>query len=576
MTNLHRHAPLRVALVGLGTVGGGVIRLLQTNADLIARRAGCPIQIVAISARDRNKDRGVDLSPYEWVDDMTTLATRDDIDVVVELIGGADGPALTLARQCLSVGKPFVTANKAMLAHHGLDLAGLAEKAGVALKYEAAVAGGIPVIKGMREGAAANEISRVYGILNGTCNYILTTMEKEGRGFDEVLKEAQELGYAEADPSFDIDGVDAAHKLTILASLAFGTELDFDAVATTGIRHVIAADIAEAAALGYRIRLVGMAENGPDGLFQRVHPMLVPLDHPLAHVDGSLNAVVAEGNFVGRLFFQGRGAGDGPTASAVVADLIDVARDEYGDALAMPIAALAQQPPADAGKRVGRTYLRFKVQDRPGVLAEIAAATRDAGVSIESMIQRGASQTDGVLVAIVTHAGEERCVRETLDRLAGSDSLLQTPMVMHIQSETVRQRLTNGLAQLEYPTARALGAIHIAYDPAWPRIEAVGGHLAIAGDDGPAPKALIRRNGLRQAKGGDGLARRGPDPGNPGRRAVRLNGKAGGNQQKDHRGGPWSCPAANATDALPLHPPCEKRTLDNVRTTSYRALQNSG
>jgi len=437
MTNLHRHAPLRVALVGLGTVGGGVIRLLQTNADLIARRAGCPIQIVAISARDRNKDRGVDLSPYEWVDDMTTLAVRDDIDVVVELIGGADGPALTLARQCLTVGKPFVTANKAMLAHHGLDLAGLAEKAGVALKYEAAVAGGIPVIKGMREGAAANEISRVYGILNGTCNYILTTMEKaqesgNPRGFDEVLKEAQELGYAEADPSFDIDGVDAAHKLTILASLAFGTELDFDAVATTGIRHVIAADIAEAAALGYRIRLVGMAENGPEGLFQRVHPMLVPLDHPLAHVDGSLNAVVAEGNFVGRLFFQGRGAGDGPTASAVVADLIDVARDEYGDALAMPVAALAQQKPADAGKRVGRAYLRFKVQDRPGVLAEIAAATRDAGVSIESMIQRGANQADGVLVAIVTHAGEERCVLDTLERLAGSDSLLQTPMVMHI------------------------------------------------------------------------------------------------------------------------------------------------
>ncbi|AMK24526.1 homoserine dehydrogenase [Sphingobium sp. SJ10-10] len=437
MTNLHRHAPLRVALVGLGTVGGGVIRLLQTNADLIARRAGCPIQIVAISARDRNKDRGVDLSPYEWVDDMTTLATRDDIDVVVELIGGADGPALTLARQCLTVGKPFVTANKAMLAHHGLDLAGLAEKAGVALKYEAAVAGGIPVIKGMREGAAANEISRVYGILNGTCNYILTTMEKakesgNPRGFDEVLKEAQELGYAEADPSFDIDGVDAAHKLTILASLAFGTELDFDAVATTGIRHVIAADIAEAAALGYRIRLVGMAENGPEGLFQRVHPMLVPLDHPLAHVDGSLNAVVAEGNFVGRLFFQGRGAGDGPTASAVVADLIDVARDEYGDALAMPVAALAQQKPADAGKRVGRAYLRFKVQDRPGVLAEIAAATRDAGVSIESMIQRGANQADGVLVAIVTHAGEERCVLDTLNRLAGSESLLQTPMVMHI------------------------------------------------------------------------------------------------------------------------------------------------
>lgn len=432
MTNLHRHAPLRVALVGLGTVGGGVIRVLDANADLIARRAGCPIQVTTISARDRTKDRGVDLSRFEWVDDMTTLAGREDIDVVVELIGGADGPALTLARQCLAAGKPFVTANKAMLAHHGLDLARLAEKAGIALKYEAAVAGGIPVIKGLREGAAANEIARVYGILNGTCNYILTTMEKAGRGFDEVLREAQDLGYAEADPGFDIDGVDAAHKLSILASLAFGTELDFSGVAITGIRHVLAADIAQAAALGYRIRLVGMAENGQEGLFQRVHPMLVPLSHPLAHVDGSLNAVVAEGNFVGRLFFQGRGAGDGPTASAVVADLIDVARDEYGDAFAMPVAALSPQPAADAGARVGRAYLRFQVQDRPGVLAEIAAAMRDAGVSIESMMQQGTAQADGVLIAIVTHAGEERCIIDTLERLQGSDSLLQPPMVMHI------------------------------------------------------------------------------------------------------------------------------------------------
>ena len=429
--------PLRVAIIGLGTVGGGVIRLLQTNGALIARRAGTPIEVAAISARDRTKDRGVDLSPYEWVDDMTTLATRDDIDAVVELIGGADGPALTLARQCLAAGKPFVTANKAMLAHHGLDLAQIAEKAGVALKYEAAVAGGIPVIKGLREGAAANEIGRVYGILNGTCNYILTTMEKAQeakapRSFADVLKEAQELGYAEADPSFDIDGVDAAHKLSILASLAFGTRISFADVDVTGIRHVSAADIAEAAALGYRIRLVGMAESNEHGLFQRVHPVLVPMTHPLAHVDGSLNAVVAEGNFVGRLFFQGRGAGDGPTASAVVADLIDVARDEYGDPFAMPVAQLADQPKADAGRRSGRAYLRFIVQDRPGVLAEIAAATRDAGVSIESMIQRGTSQDGSVLVAIVTHKGEERCVADTLARLRGSESLAGEPMVMHI------------------------------------------------------------------------------------------------------------------------------------------------
>lgn len=423
---------LRIAIVGLGTVGGGVVRLLETNRELIARRAGRPIDIKLISARDKTKDRGVDLSPYEWVDDMTVIPARDDIDAVVELIGGADGPALTLARQCLAAGKPFVTANKAMIAHHGLDLARSAEETRVALKFEAAVAGGIPVIKGLREGAAANEISRVYGILNGTCNYILTSMEKEGHPFADVLKDAQELGYAEADPTFDIDGIDAAHKLSILASLAFGTALDFDTVNVTGIRHVIAADIAEAAALGFRIRLVGMAETGPDGLFQQVHPMLVPANHPLSHVEGSLNAVVAEGNFVGRLFFQGAGAGDGPTASAVVADLIDIARGEYGPAFAMPVGSLERLPKANAGKRTGRVYLRFNVKDEPGVLAEIAAATRDAGVSIESMIQRGESSNGGVMVAIVTHAGALSCVTDTLRHLSGSDSLLDAPMVMHI------------------------------------------------------------------------------------------------------------------------------------------------
>ncbi|MEO8723727.1 MAG: homoserine dehydrogenase [Sphingobium sp.] len=424
--------PLRLGIVGLGTVGGGVIRLLNTNRALITRRAGRPIEVVAISARDRNKDRGVDLSPYVWVDDMMELAARSDVDVVVELVGGSDGPALTLARASLAAGKPFITANKAMIAHHGLALAELAEKAGIALKYEAAVAGGIPVIKGLREGAAANEISRVYGILNGTCNYILTAMEHEGRDFTDVLKDAQDLGYAEVDPSFDIDGVDTAHKLSILASLAFGTELNFDGVDITGIRNIIAADIAEGAALGYRIRLIGIAENGPAGLFQRVHPMLVPVDHSLAHVNGSLNAVVADGNFVGSLFFQGAGAGDGPTASAVVADLIDVARDEYGDPFAMPVASLLRQPKAAEGKRIGRSYLRFMVKDRPGVLAEIAAAMRDAGVSIESVIQRGVSQDDTVLLAIVTHKGAESCVTDTLKRLSGSESLIGEPMVIHI------------------------------------------------------------------------------------------------------------------------------------------------
>jgi len=424
--------PLRVALAGLGTVGGGVIRLLDANRELIARRAGREIEVVAVSARDRGKDRGVDLSRVAWVDDTTALAKQPSADVVVELIGGSDGPALTLARSTLGAGRSFVTANKAMIAHHGLELAQAAESAGVALKFEAAVAGGIPVIKGLREGAAANEIARVYGILNGTCNFILSKMESEGRDFAEVLAEAQTLGFAESDPSFDIDGVDAAHKLSILAAVAFGTQPAFDDVAISGIRHLLGADIAEAAALGYRVRLLGLAEANADGLFQRVHPHLVPIDHPLAHVTGSLNAVVAEGNFVGRLLFQGAGAGDGPTASAVVADLIDIARGEFGPPFAMPVVALTSAPKADSGERRGRAYLRFTVADRVGVLAEIAAAMRDAGVSIESLIQRGAIADGSVLVAIVTHESPERSIAQALEKLRGSQSLVGRPMWMHI------------------------------------------------------------------------------------------------------------------------------------------------
>ncbi|MXO65775.1 homoserine dehydrogenase [Altericroceibacterium endophyticum] len=429
--------PLRIALAGLGTVGAGVIRLLEANGALIERRAGRPIQITAVSARDRTKDRGVDLSPYAWEDDMTAMAARDDVDVVVELVGGSDGPALTLARNTLQSGKSLVTANKAMIAHHGLSLAQSAEAQGVALKYEAAVAGGIPVVKGMREGAAANVIERIYGILNGTCNYVLSTMEDTGRDFDDVLKEAQDLGYAEADPGFDIDGVDAAHKLSILASIAFGTRLDFQAVDMIGITRVRAADIAQAASLGYVIRLIGMADVDHDDegarLLQRVQPYLVPLDHPLAAVDGPTNAVVAEGNFVGRLLFQGAGAGDGPTASAVMADIIDIARGELGAPFSIPVAELEEMPRADAGHRISRTYLRFIVADRPGVLAEITAAMRDAGVSIESLIQKGEpANGDDVLVAIVTHEAPEHCITEALKLLEGSASITEPPLVMRL------------------------------------------------------------------------------------------------------------------------------------------------
>jgi homoserine dehydrogenase len=423
---------LKIALAGIGTVGGGVVKLLDTNRELIARRAGRSIEVVAISARDRSRDRGVDLSRFDWVDDTTMLADRPGVDVVVELIGGSDGPALTLANRTISAGRAFVTANKAMIAHHGLELATAAEAAGTAFKYEAAVAGGIPVIKGLREGAAANELTQVYGILNGTCNYILTRMEAEGSDFADVLADAQALGFAEADPSFDIDGVDAAHKLSILASLSFGTRINFGGVALGGIRHVQSGDIAQARALGYCIRLVGLAEADSHGLFQRVHSCLVPLAHPLAHVQGAMNAVVAEGNFVGRLFLEGRGAGEGPTASAVVADLIDIARGEVGPAFAMPVASLTDAMLANAGDRRERAYLRFAVADKPGVLAELTAAMRDGGVSIESMIQKGETADGGVFVAMTTHEGPARAVQAALDRLEGSPSLTGKPMWMPI------------------------------------------------------------------------------------------------------------------------------------------------
>lgn len=430
--------PLRIALAGLGTVGAGVVRLLETNAALVRARAGREIRIVAVSARDRDRDRGVDLSGFDWCDDMTAMAARGDVDAVVELVGGADGPALTLARATIREGKALVTANKAMVAHHGLALAQAAEDAGVPLKFEAAVAGGIPVIKGLREGAAANAIDRVQGILNGTCNFILSAMEDTGRDFADVLAEAQARGFAEADPSFDIEGIDAGHKLAILAAIAFGARLDFAHVSCEGIARVRAADIARARDLGFVIRLVGEADaaHQPDGsarLLQRVRPCLVPRSHPLAHVDGPTNAVVAEGNFSGRLLFQGAGAGDGPTASAVVADLIDITRGESHPAFSVPVGELARMEPAEPGERMGRSYIRFTVADRAGVLAEITAAMRDAEVSIESLIQQGQPDEHGdVLVAMVTHEGPERCVEKALQLLTGAPSLTAPPLVMPI------------------------------------------------------------------------------------------------------------------------------------------------
>jgi homoserine dehydrogenase len=421
---------LRLGIAGLGTVGAGVVRLLEANADIIAERAGRPILVSAVSARDRARERGIDLSRFAWEDDATRLAAREDVDAVVELVGGADGPALTLARATLGAGKPLVTANKAMLAHHGLELAQLADSQATPLRFEAAVAGGIPVIKGLREGTAANRLSRVYGILNGTCNYILTRMAAEGLEFGDVLADAQAKGFAEADPGFDIDGVDAAHKLCILSALAFGVKPDFAPLEIAGIRGVRLADIRQAGALGYEVRLVGLAERVDGLLAQRVTPALVPRAHPLARVDGPLNAVVAEGDFVGRLLFVGAGAGAGPTASAVVADGIAIARGEAGPAFSMPAAALASFAVAGVAVRKGRFYLRLHVLDRPGVLAELTAALRDAGVSIESLNQPAAAADGTALVVMVTHDCAESAARAAVAAMDRLDTVCAEPLLM--------------------------------------------------------------------------------------------------------------------------------------------------
>ena len=303
--------PLSVGVAGLGTVGGGVLKVLRENADLVAARAGRPIVVTAVSARDRSKDRGVPFAGLRWYDDPVALASDPGVDVVVEAIGGSEGSARALAEATIAAGKSLVTANKALLAVHGAELAALAEAKGVSLAFEAAVAGGIPAIKALREGLAANRISRVSGILNGTCNYILTQMREHGREFADVLADAQKLGYAEADPSFDIDGIDAAHKLSILAALAFGRPVAFDSVYVEGIRRISALDIGFATELGYRIKLLGIARQTDQGIETRVHPCMVPSSAPIARVDGVFNAVVAEGNFVGRVMLEGRGAGGG-------------------------------------------------------------------------------------------------------------------------------------------------------------------------------------------------------------------------------------------------------------------------
>ncbi|HUW79391.1 MAG TPA: homoserine dehydrogenase [Acidocella sp.] len=425
--------PLRVGIAGLGTVGAGVCLLLRDNAEIIAARAGRPITVTAVSARDRSRDRGVPLAGITWHDNPLSLASDENVDIVVELIGGSEGTAKSLVECSIAAGRSVVTANKALLAIHGTVLAAASEAAGVTLAFEAAVAGGIPVIKTLREGLAANRIERLAGILNGTCNYILTTMREAGRDFAEVLADAQALGYAEADPAFDIDGVDAAHKLAILAALAFGQPVDFASVHIEGIRRISALDISFAQELGYRIKLLGIARQTPEGTEMRVHPAMVPEKSLLAAVEGVFNAVLIEGDFAGPVFLQGRGAGAGPTASAVVADIIDIARGNKIPVWGTALDALGESRAVAISKHIGAYFLRLMVVDQPGVLADVTAILRGHGISLESMLQHGRKPGEAVPIVLVTHETNEAAVSAAITQISALSSVLEPPALIRIE-----------------------------------------------------------------------------------------------------------------------------------------------
>ncbi|MEQ9517801.1 MAG: homoserine dehydrogenase [Parvibaculum sp.] len=429
-------APLRIGLAGLGTVGGGVGKQLERERERLSALSGREIVVTAACARDRKKDRGFDLTGVVWFDDPVAMAKEADIDVLVEMIGGSDGPAKAAIEAALGAGKSVVTANKALVALHGAALALIAEKTGAALNFEAAVAGGIPIIKAMREGLVANQIASVTGILNGTCNYILTEMEATGASFADVLADAQKLGYAEADPSFDIGGTDAAHKLAILASLAFGTRVDFGSVFVEGIERISADDIRFATEFGYRIKLLGTARlNDVGEVEQRVHPTLVPLASPLAAVSGVTNAVAVIGSYVGQVVLEGPGAGEGPTASAVVADLVDIARDIRYAPFGLPFSALKTAKPAPMSGYEGSYYLRVKAADKAGSMAEITRALAEAGVSIERIVQRPDRGRDGewMPVVLMTHDTNEATMAKALELLSEHDDVVSTPVVIRIE-----------------------------------------------------------------------------------------------------------------------------------------------
>jgi homoserine dehydrogenase len=436
------NAPLRVGVAGLGIVGSALLRLIERHGNELALRCGRPIAISGVSARDRGKDRGVDISRAEWFDDPIALARDPGNDVFVELIGG-DGVAQASVRAAIDAGKHVVTANKALLAVHGVDLARRAEEAGVSLNFEAAAAGGIPIIKTLREALAGNTINRVYGILNGTCNYILTRMEAEGLSFDECLSAAQRLGYAETDPSFDVDGHDTAHKLALLTAIAFGTEIDADSVYVEGISSITSADIEAADELGYCIKLLGVASRTESGIEQRVHPTMVPKSSAIARIDGVTNAVAVEADFVGQLVLSGPGAGGDATASSVMSDIADIARGSRVGTFGRPAASL--EPYRRAGIRLheGGYYIRLSVFDRPGAFAAIAQRMADRKISLESIVQRGRAPraaapghpvpVEPQPVVLITYETTEAAIREALESIRKDGQISDEPQMIRIE-----------------------------------------------------------------------------------------------------------------------------------------------
>ncbi len=437
--------PLRIGLAGLGTVGASVLRILRRQENALAARCGRAIRVTAVSARDRTRDRGVGLDGLTWFDDPVELAKSGEIDCLVELVGGSDGPAKAAVEAALAAGKSVVTANKALLAHHGVALATLAEQNGVALAFEASSAGGIPIVKTLREALAGNNVTRLYGILNGTCNYILSRMELEGLTFEACLKDAQRLGYAEADPTFDVEGYDTAHKLAILTSLAFGTKIDAEAIHVEGISSIAPLDLKMADELGYRIKLLGVAERTKTGIEQRVHPTMVPKSSAIAQVMGVLNAVTVDADAVREITLVGPGAGGDPTASAVVADIADVARGTAGLPFGLPVARLEAAVRAPMQRHEGGYYVRLSVIDRPGSAAAIATRMAEAEISLESIVQRrseAAAARDPagrsgapVPVVLITYATSESAIRAALEKVSADGHVAEPPQVIRIERE---------------------------------------------------------------------------------------------------------------------------------------------